>query len=201
MFVESITKKTTPIQDVWMFLWRFLFTPLVIALSFVVPILINACWLALFIIIELIAIVTAFFVSLFSRHWLFSSWIKGVYRWFWDIDEGAFNTAMSLPSTAWKTITAPKVHQKLCLAVAWCSLVLWFVANFVLLLVWVTHYHHEATWLIVLWAYFGLPFCWGVLALLKFGLEAIFRWVFRVPRLRPATSTSHGTEVLSDSPR
>jgi len=177
---DTTAEKTIPIQDVWMFLWRFLFAPIVIAGSFAIPISVYVLFLLAFLLAEILVIIFALIWSPFSDRWLIKDWTVKVYKGFLGVSEWyIFEWLRDLPTQWWEQITEPGVRRTLSHFANWLSLILWFGGNFAgmfcldmyLCRLHIPHGHEPY----VIWAIFGLGLAWGGLWLLKTGLEYLLR--------------------------
>ena len=196
----SETKKTIPIQDIWMFLWRLLFTPFVIALSLLLSIFVSCCILLLLVITETVAFIAAFVASTCGSRWLIKEWMKWVYNDLRETRGGQWSDEnyLAIPTKWWKAVTSPGVRKSLVNTANALSATIWWASLAVAV---VLAHPLETFWLVII-IMLGPFYLWGILWLVKVGLELLLRWIFQRPRPKPqpVAPSSHGVETLSDLP-
>ena len=188
--MSETTKKTTPIVDVWMFLWRVFFAPLVIAVSFIWPIFMCCFALLLFVLSEVVSFLVAFVVSVCGPRWVIKKWATTIYGWVRDsgFKDWSVEEIFNVPTKWWKLVTDPPVRKGLsqCAAVMSAIVLSLFIIGL--------SFHGQAVdgaatnaihfWLfgpILLWAIL----LWVGLWLVKKGLELLMRWIFQRSRPKP----------------
>ena len=195
----SEIKKTIPIVDVWMFLWRLLFAPLVIALSFFTPIFFCCYMLIIFALIETLSFLVAFVVSVCGRKWVIKGWAQKIYKSFRDDGtDWSLEPFLGLPTKWWKAVTDPPVRKTLSHTANWLSAWIWemgllFVIGFSFRARYHGHPSDGAVGNAVLFWIFGLLLLWLALWLVKKILEFLMRWIFQRPRPKPWTQPSTST--------
>ncbi|GEM_PF-2006095 len=183
--MPEMTKKTIPIVDVWMFLWRLLFTPLVIAGSFILSIVACCLMLFTFILVEFVGFLVNFVASLCGRRWVIKERARSIYDFFRQPGEGwSDEEYLVVPTEWWRAVTDPPVRKTLSHAANWLSLLIYGIAGTATLMVWITRSFSFPTALVVVMLWLGL-ILWGGLWLVKNSLEFLMRWIFQRPRPKP----------------
>jgi len=189
--MSETTKKTIPIVDVWMFLWRLLFTPLVIAGSFILSIVACCLMLFTFILVEFVGFLVNFVASLCGRRWVIKERARSIYDLFRQPGEGwSDEEYLVVPTEWWRAVTDPPVRKTLSQCAATMSVfVLWAEWLFVLGSEFRARYHghasDDATGTGILLWFLGPLLLWAGLWLVKVGLEFLMRWIFQRPRPKP----------------